>query len=67
MTSVSLTVTLFGWISPFTSSASSAYGTLWTGERGNSSGSSPMVIPKWRSDPSNTVSPKGTIEPSDTE
>ncbi len=46
MTSVPLTVTLVGWMSPFTSCARSAYGTLCTGERGKSSGSSPTVIPK---------------------
>jgi hypothetical protein len=54
-------------MSPLTSRAKNAYGTLCTGERGNNSGSAPMVIPKYRNDPSNTLSPNGSIDPSETE
>ncbi|MDI1477317.1 hypothetical protein [Polyangium sp. y55x31] len=67
MTSVPLIVTLVGWMSPFTSFASSAYGTLWMGARGWSSGSLSIVIPRYRTEPSNTLSPNGTSEPSETE
>ncbi|WP_232379663.1 hypothetical protein [Polyangium fumosum] len=66
MTSVPLTVTLVGWMSPFTSFAKSAYGTLWIGARGSNSGSSAIVIPRYRTDPSNSLS-NGTSEPSETE
>jgi hypothetical protein len=35
-----------GWMSPVTSPAMIAYGTLWIGERGSISGSVPTVIAK---------------------
>jgi hypothetical protein len=54
-------------MSPFTSPAIIAYGTLAIGWRGVISGSVPTVIPIQRCDPSKILSPNGTIEPSGTE
>jgi hypothetical protein len=56
-----------GLIWPFTSFAMSAYGTLRTAALGDISGSPPTLIPRARSEPLKSPSPKGVIEPRLTE
>jgi hypothetical protein len=56
-----------GWMSPFTSLASMAYGTLATSARGLISDSPSMVTPRYRVEPSNVAVSNGVAAPSCTE
>ena len=56
-----------GWITPVTSPANIAYGTLAIAARGVISGSPPTVIPSHRTDPSNTTESSTVCSPRRTE
>jgi hypothetical protein len=54
-------------ISPLTSFAISAYGTLRTAARGVISGSAPTFTPRYLTEPSKIFVPNGTLSPRLTE